>query len=89
MGKPIIASDIPGCRETVREGENGYLVPPKDVNALANAMLRYLSLRDKEKTAMSLNSRKLAEERFDINLVKGYYERILQEYCHLDKISSM
>lgn len=83
LGKPIIASDIPGCRETVREGENGYLVPVKDVNALADAMLRYLSLRDEEKLAMSINSRRLAEERFDINLVKSYYERILQEYCHL------
>mgnify|MGYP002543207439 FL=1 len=79
LGKPIIASDIPGCRETVREGENGYLVPPKEVNALADAMLRYLSLSDEEKESMSINSRKLAEERFDINSVKSCYERILQE----------
>ena len=71
MGKPIIASDIPGCRETVREGENGYLVPPKDVNALADAMLRYLSLSDEEKESMSINSRRLAEERFDIKYVKS------------------
>lgn len=80
LGKPIIASDIPGCRETVREGENGYLVPPKDVNALADAMLRYLSLSDEEKKSMSINSRRLAEERFDIKYVKSCYERILQEY---------
>ena len=80
LGKPIIASDIPGCRETVREGENGYLVPPKDVNALADAMLRYLSLSDEEKESMSINSRRLAEERFDIKYVKSCYERILQEY---------
>lgn len=79
LGKPIIASDIPGCRETVREGENGYLVPPKDSDALAKAMLRYLSLRDEEKEAMSVNSRRLAEERFDINRVKGVYVRILKE----------
>ena len=80
LGKPIIASDIPGCRETVREGENGYLVPPKDVNALADAMLRYLSLSDEEKESMSINSRRLAEARFDIKYVKSCYERILQEY---------
>ncbi len=80
LGKPIIASDIPGCRETVREGENGYLVPPKDVNALVDAMLRYLSLSEEEKKSMSINSRRLAEERFDINNVKGYYERILREH---------
>lgn len=80
LGKPIITSDIPGCRETVREGENGYLVPPKDVNALADAMLRYLSLSDEEKESMSINSRRLAEECFDIKYVKGCYDRILQEH---------
>ncbi|WP_287622105.1 glycosyltransferase family 4 protein [Parabacteroides sp.] len=85
LGKPIIASDIPGCRETVCEGENGYLVPPKDSDALAKAMLRYLSLRDEEKEAMSVNSRRLAEERFDINRVKGVYVRILQDKGHLRK----
>jgi len=85
LGKPIIASDIPGCRETVREGENGYLVPPKDVNALTDAMLRYLSLSDEKKESMSINSRRLAEERFDINSVKRCYERILQEWHELKK----
>ena len=49
------------------------------MNALADAMLRYLSLSDEEKESMSINSRKLAEERFDINSVKSCYERILQE----------
>jgi glycosyltransferase involved in cell wall biosynthesis len=36
--RPIIASDIPGCRETVRAGESGILVPPRDVDALAGAI---------------------------------------------------
>ena len=80
LGKPIIASDISGCRETVRQGENGYLVPPKDVNALVDAMLHYLSLSEEKKETMSINSRRLAEERFDINRVKGCYDRILQEH---------
>lgn len=80
LGKPIITTDIPGCRETVSEGENGYLVPPKDVNALVDAMLRYLSLSNEEKESMSIHSRRLAEERFDINSVKGCYERILNSY---------
>lgn len=79
LGKPIIASDIPGCRETVRVGKNGYLVPPKNVNALADAMLRYLSLSDEEKEAMSLHSRRLAEERFDVSRVVEVYDRILKE----------
>ena len=38
MGKPIVTTDTPGCRETVEEGINGFLVPPKNPEALANAL---------------------------------------------------
>lgn len=41
-GRPIITTDAPGCRETVRDGENGFLVPPRDASALAAAMQRFL-----------------------------------------------
>lgn len=37
-GRPIVASDVPGCRETVRNGENGFLVPPRDARALADSI---------------------------------------------------
>lgn len=77
LGKPIIASDIPGCRETVVDGKNGYLVPPKDAQALADSMSRYLSLSQEEKMAMSRYSRKLAEERFDVKQVMQVYDQIL------------
>jgi glycosyltransferase involved in cell wall biosynthesis len=40
VGRPLIATDIPGCREIVRDGENGYLVPSGDVPALAGAIDR-------------------------------------------------
>jgi glycosyltransferase involved in cell wall biosynthesis len=38
MGKPIVATDVPGCREVVVHGENGYLVPARDPDALAEAI---------------------------------------------------
>jgi glycosyltransferase involved in cell wall biosynthesis len=41
-GRAIITTNAPGCRETVRHGENGFLVPVRDVNALAEAMGRFL-----------------------------------------------
>lgn len=50
MGKPIVATDVPGCREAVVDGENGYLVTVKDVDSLANTIDRLLadsSLRQK------------------------------------------
>jgi glycosyltransferase involved in cell wall biosynthesis len=42
MGRPVITTDAPGCRETVRHGENGFLVPVRDTAALADAMRRFL-----------------------------------------------
>ena len=79
MGKPIITTDIPGCRETVDEGKNGFLVPPKDAKALADAMERYLALTAEEKRALSLHSRKKAEEVFDIRRVYDVYLEILRQ----------
>jgi glycosyltransferase involved in cell wall biosynthesis len=42
-GRPVITTDAPGCRETVIDGENGFLVPPRSAEALADAMLRLLA----------------------------------------------
>jgi glycosyltransferase involved in cell wall biosynthesis len=38
-GRPIVATDVPGCREVVRQGREGYLVPPGDVDAAAHALV--------------------------------------------------
>ena len=40
--RPIVTCDVPGCREVVRDGENGYLVPPRDAEALAAALERLI-----------------------------------------------
>lgn len=42
MGKPVITTDVPGCRETVLDGENGILIPPRNEDALVNAMETFL-----------------------------------------------
>lgn len=42
-GRPVITTDAPGCRETVIDGDNGFLVPPRSAEALAEAMLRLLA----------------------------------------------
>lgn len=75
MGKPIITSDIPGCRETVDEGMNGYLVTPKNSEALANAFNRFILLSDYERSKMGKYSREKAEKEFDVkNVIKIYRE---------------
>ena len=46
VGKPIVATDVPGCREIVKDGVNGLLVPAKDAGALADAMEKLLKNPD-------------------------------------------
>lgn len=77
-GKPIITTDIGGCREMVDDGGNGFLVKPRDAASLADAMLRYMRLTDEEKKRFSVNSRKLAERRFDVKKVISVYEKIIE-----------
>jgi glycosyltransferase involved in cell wall biosynthesis len=64
-GRAIITTDSPGCRDTVQNGVNGYLVPVRNVNALANAMLHFVHNPYLFKS-MGNKSRVLAEENFDV-----------------------
>lgn len=68
MGRPIITTDAPGCRETVIDGCNGYLVPVKTINELAAAMEK-LILKPDLITTMGAASRRLAEDKFDVDAV--------------------
>ena len=74
MGRPIITTDAPGCRETVRHGDNGFLVPVKDAAAFAEAMTTFLcntSLLD----PMARRSREIALEKYDVRLVNEHMLR--------------
>ena len=68
MGRPIITTDAPGCRETVVDGLNGFLVPVKGVDELALAMEKFI-INPALITQMGALSRQLAEEKFDVNSV--------------------
>ena len=76
-GKPIITTTNPGCIETVENGINGYLVAPKNKDALVKAAKRYLKLANGEKNAMWRASRKIAENKFDINNVILEYDKLV------------
>ena len=68
MGRPIITTDAPGCRETVSDGYNGYLVPVKAVKELAAAMECFI-VNPELITEMGKASRQLVEEKFDVDAV--------------------
>jgi len=78
MGRPVITTNAPGCRETVDDGINGFLVPVRDAPALAAAMLRFIE-NPALITAMGLQSRRLAEERFDVAKINARLMRVLEE----------
>ena len=74
MGRAVITTDVPGCRETVLAGRNGFLVPVKDSEALAEAMEKFI-----ENPAlieqMGAESRKIAEEKYDVQKVNRVINR--------------
>lgn len=82
MGLPSIVTDINGSREIVLHGENGLIVPPKDAEALYNAMKQIL-LDTVSREKMAANARPLIESRFEKNFVQGclidYYKGILNK----------
>jgi glycosyltransferase involved in cell wall biosynthesis len=67
-GRPIITSDVPGCREICIHGHNGILVPAKDPIALKEA-LKTLALDSELRQKMGKESRKLVEDHFSIDSI--------------------
>jgi len=67
-GRPIITTDAPGCRETVINGVNGFLVPIRNSDALAEKMIWMIEHRE-EAEKMGQESLKICREKFDVNKV--------------------
>ena len=67
-GCPIVTSDVPGCREVVRHGENGLLVPARDADALAKALMDLLQ-SPAARSEMGSCGRMIAEKEFSTDLV--------------------
>ena len=65
MGRPIITTDVPGCRETVVHEENGFLVPPRNSRKLAEAMSLFIQ-NPGIASKMGEVSRQMAEQKFDV-----------------------
>jgi glycosyltransferase involved in cell wall biosynthesis len=70
MGRAIVTTDAPGCRETVVHGDNGFLVPVQDAAALAQAMRRFIEEPDLQ-TSMGARSRQIADDKYDVHKVNA------------------
>lgn len=65
IGRPVIVSDIPGCREAVVDGQTGFLCEKANTESLINAIEQYLSLSYEQHTVLSKNARIMVETSFD------------------------
>lgn len=76
-GRPVITTDVPGCRETVDDDVTGYLVEAKSADSLIAAIEKFISLPYGDKVLMGQNGRKKVEREFDREIVvKAYLEEI-------------
>ena len=80
MSVPCIVSDISGCNEIIREGENGTIIPPRDADALYCAMKRFYDERKTTLPAMAARSRDLIASRYEQHAV---WDATLEMYRNL------
>lgn len=76
MGRPILTTDVPGCRETVVDGENGWLVPKADAKALADKMIWFIENQE-QWSVMGEKSHTMANEKFDVHKVNAEILKIM------------
>lgn len=81
MGLPSIVSNINGCNEIIKEGENGWIIPAKDEEAIYNKM-KYCIGNPNEVVRTAKNSRELITSRYEQKLI---WEALLNEYQKLEK----
>lgn len=77
FARPIITTDIAGCRETVDSGENGYMCEPKNAQSLTDAFTKFMHTSVEEKKEMGKASRKKAESQFNIEQVIEKYLQVI------------
>ena len=81
MGRPIVTTDVEGCREVVDDGINGLLCRVRSDSDLANKMARTLSFLAEEREQMGRAGRTKMERQFDEQIVIDCYLSVLERVC--------
>ena len=84
MARPIIASDVPGCREVVEDSKTGYLCKARDKKDLMRCVNDFMTLQHEEKALMGRLGREKMVKSFDDSIVKKAYRKIL-EFDHVSQ----
>lgn len=77
MARPVITTDAPGCRDTVIDGQTGFLCRVADAADLADKLLRFIALTPEERETMGRRGRAFVEQNFDERLVIGRYLKVV------------
>lgn len=85
MARPLITTDVPGCREVVTHERNGFLCQPKDPDDLAQQMLKLCRLDADAFATMGQESRNIAREKFDESLVIAPYLQVIDSLVNAGK----
>src|SRR3954453_20390416 len=81
MARPLIATDVPGCRELVVEGVPGFLCEARSAASLAAAMIKLIDLDDAARARLGMAARELAEREYNEERVIGAYLDALKSLC--------
>ena len=76
-GRPVISTDVPGCKETFEEGETGFGCKAKDADSLYQAMVRFIRLEPEKRAEMGTKARKRVEQLFSRKIVIQKYLEML------------
>ncbi|BCF97987.1 glycosyl transferase [Paraburkholderia sp. PGU19] len=79
MGRPIVATNVPGCREVVTDGVNGLLCEARNVGSLATKLAQMLDMSDDERRAMGKRGREKVAQEFDERGVIERYKGLIQQ----------
>lgn len=77
-GRPVITTNVPGCRETVDDGKTGLVVQPKNIQSLINGVEKFLALSYEQKKQMGYEGRKKVEHEFDRQIVVREYLKAIE-----------
>jgi len=79
MGKPVIAADVPGCRQAVDDGVTGLLCAARSSRALADAMLSILDMPREQRLEMGRKGREKAQREFSEESVVASYVEVIEQ----------
>lgn len=78
IGRPIVTTDVPGCREVVVDNGNGFLCTAQNATSLAETLKKMIELPKSKRQAMATQGRKMVEEKFDEVIVINQYLEVLK-----------